>query len=235
MQSRKSLLRAHIIALVLDADEIVNAKRSMKHAEVVIARRAVEEGRGLVVIVNKMDLLRGKNKSSSYEQILEAVQQEIQTIIPQVTGIPVVFISALEGRGRTTVLHQVIDTYEKWCTRLSTARLNRWLKKVMSRHSWKDQAAQPKIKYFTQVKARPPTFVAFVSGKTKLSDTDIRFLTKSLKDDFDLGGIPIRIMQRAIAKKDAGGSSKSSHPIGRVTERIKSDKRDRGDLVESKA
>ncbi|CAJ2649333.1 unnamed protein product [Trifolium pratense] len=235
MQSRKSLLRAHIIALVLDADEIVNAKRSMKHAEVVIARRAVEEGRGLVVIVNKMDLLRGKNKSSSYEQILEAVQHEIQTIIPQVTGIPVVFISALEGRGRTTVLHQVIDTYEKWCTRLSTARLNRWLKKVMSRHSWKDQAAQPKIKYFTQVKARPPTFVAFVSGKTKLSDTDIRFLTKSLKDDFDLGGIPIRIMQRAIAKKDAGGSSKSSHPIGRVTERVKSDKRDRGDLVESKA
>ncbi|KAK2392462.1 GTPase Der [Trifolium repens] len=235
MQSRKSLLRAHIIALVLDADEIVNAKRSMKHAEVVIARRAVEEGRGLVVIVNKMDLLRGKNKSSSYEQILEAVQQEIQTIIPQVTGIPVVFISALEGRGRTTVLHQVIDTYEKWCTRLSTARLNRWLQKVMSRHSWKDQAAQPKIKYFTQVKARPPTFVAFVRGKTKLSDTDIRFLTKSLKDDFDLGGIPIRIMQRAIAKKDAGGSSKSSHSIGRVAERIKSDKRDRGDLVESKA
>jgi predicted GTPase len=56
----------------------------MKHAEVVIARRAVEEGRGLVVIVNKMDLLRGKNNSSSYEQIPEAVQQEIQTIIPQV-------------------------------------------------------------------------------------------------------------------------------------------------------
>lgn len=56
----------------------------MKHAEVVIARRAVEEGRGLVVIVNKMDLLRGKNQSSSYEKLMEAVPQEIQTIIPQV-------------------------------------------------------------------------------------------------------------------------------------------------------
>lgn len=56
----------------------------MKHAEVVIARRAVEEGRGLVVIVNKMDLLRGKDKSSSYEQIMEVVQKEIQTVIPQV-------------------------------------------------------------------------------------------------------------------------------------------------------
>ncbi|KAJ1427083.1 Small GTP-binding protein domain [Sesbania bispinosa] len=225
MQSRKSLLRAHIIALVLDAEEILNAKRSMKHAEVVIARRAVEEGRGLVVIVNKMDLLRGKHKSLSYEKVLEVVPQEIQTVIPQVTGIPVVFISALEGRGRTAVLHQVIDTYEKWCSRLPTARLNRWLQKVMSRHSWKDQAAQPKIKYFTQVKARPPTFVAFVRGKTQLSDTDIRFLTKSLKEDFDLGGIPIRIMQRSVTKKDANGSSKSGHSVGRVGERTTSDKR----------
>ncbi|CAJ1941607.1 unnamed protein product [Sphenostylis stenocarpa] len=234
MQSRRSLLRAHIIALVLDAEEIVNARRSMKHAEVVIARRAVEEGRGLVVIVNKMDLLRGKHKSLSYEKVMEVVPQEIQTIIPQVTGIPVVFISALEGRGRTTVLNQVIDTYEKWCSRLPTARLNRWLQKaiipsslfVMSRHSWKDQAAQPKVKYFTQVKARPPTFVAFVRGKTQLSDTDIRFLTKSLKEDFDLGGIPIRIMQRSVTRKDTSGTNKTSHSAGRVVaERIVSDKR----------
>ncbi|KAL5182281.1 GTPase Der [Glycine soja] len=140
MQSRKSLLQAHIIALVLDAEEIINARRSMKHAEVIIARWAVEEGRGLVVIVNKMNLPRGKHQSSSYEKVMEIVPQEIQTIIPQVChvkGIPVVFISALEGRGRTTVLNQ-----------------------VMSRHSWKGQAAQPKVKYFTQVKARPPTFVA---------------------------------------------------------------------------
>ncbi|QCD79859.1 GTP-binding protein [Vigna unguiculata] len=204
MQSRKSLLRAHIIALVLDAEEILNAKGSMKHAEVVIARRAVEEGRGLVVIVNKMDLLRGKHKSLSYEKVMEVVPQEIQTIIPQVTGIPVVFISALEGRGRSTVLNQ-----------------------VMSRHSWKDQAAQPKVKYFTQVKARPPTFVAFVRGKTLLSDTDIRFLTKSLKEDFDLGGIPIRITQRSVSRKDTSGTSKSSrHSVGKVVaERVVSDKR----------
>ncbi|XP_057415357.1 uncharacterized protein LOC130710193 [Lotus japonicus] len=223
MQSRKSLLRAHVVALVLDAEEIINERRSMKHAEVVIARRAVEEGRGLVVIVNKMDLLRGK--ASSFEKVMEIVPQEIQTIIPQITGIPVVFTSALEGRGRTAVLEQVIDTYEKWCSRLSTARLNRWMQKVMSRHSWKDQAAQPKIKYFTQVKARPPTFVAFLRGKTQLADTDIRFLTKSLKEDFDLGGIPIRIMQRAVTKKEVSGNSKSGHSAGRVAERMMSDKR----------
>ncbi|XP_022733998.1 uncharacterized protein LOC111287610 isoform X1 [Durio zibethinus] len=226
MQSRKNLMRAHVVALVIDAEEIAKAKRSMTHAEVVIARQAVEEGRGLVIIVNKMDLLKGKRNSTLYKKVKEAVPQEIQMVIPQVTGIPVVFISAIEGRGRAAVMSQVIDTYEKWCLRLSTARLNRWLRKVMSRHSWKDQGAQTKIKYFTQVKARPPTFVAFMSGKTQLSDTYIRFLTKSLKEDFDLGGIPIRIMQRYVPRIAGGSSSKNSQSNGtRAVERTLSDKR----------
>ncbi|CAI9771358.1 unnamed protein product [Fraxinus pennsylvanica] len=227
MQSRKHLMRAHVVALVLDAEEIARDRRSMKHAEVVIARRAVEEGRGLVVVVNKMDLLKGKQNSKIYERVIEAVPEEIQTVIPQVSGIPVVFVSALEGKGRIAVMREVVDTYEKWCLRLPTARLNRWLRKVMSRHSWKDQAAQPKIKYFTQVKARPPTFVAFVSAKTRLSDTDLRFLTKSLKEDFNLGGIPVRIMQRTAPKNSEVKTvvSKNKLAAGRTSERVVSDKR----------
>ncbi|KAJ3686684.1 hypothetical protein LUZ61_015848 [Rhynchospora tenuis] len=219
LQSRKNLMRAHVVALVLDGEEIARNQSSMNHAEVVIARQAIEEGRGLVVIVNKMDLLRGKKNNSLIDKVLEIVPQEIQTVIPQVTGIPVVFISALEGKGRISVMRQVLETYQKWCLRLPTARLNRWLLKVMSRHSWKDQATQPKIKYFTQVKARPPTFVAFLSGKAQLSDTDLRFLTKSLKEDFDLGGIPIRITQRSIPRKtpsikNSKIKSKSSPRLG---------------------
>lgn len=63
---------------------MAKARRSMTHAEVVIARRAVEEGRGLVVIVNKMDLLSGRQNSALYKRVKEAVPQEIQTVIPQV-------------------------------------------------------------------------------------------------------------------------------------------------------
>lgn len=59
----------------------------MKHAEVVIARQAVEEGRGLVVIVNKMDLLRGKRNSALYEMVMQSVPEEIQTVIPQVCPV----------------------------------------------------------------------------------------------------------------------------------------------------
>lgn len=224
MQSRKNLMRAHVVVLVLDAEEIANARRTMKHDEVVIARRAVEEGRGLIVVVNKMDLLRN---SRSYDSVIKAVPQEVQTVIPQVTGIPVVFVSALEGKGRIAVMDQVIDTYGKWCLRLPTARLNRWLGKVMGRHSWKDSASQPKIKYFTQVKARPPTFVAFVSGKKQLADSELRFLTRSLKEDFDLGGIPVRVMQRIVVKNNAenSGNKKRTEYTGKTVERQMSDKR----------
>ncbi|KAH6799129.1 GTP-binding protein [Perilla frutescens var. frutescens] len=223
VQSRKNLMRAHVVALVLDAEKILKAKRSMNHAEVVIARRTVEEGRSLVVVVNKTDLLNAKQ----YDRVVNAVPEEIQSVIPQVTGIPVVFVSALEGKGRTAMMRQVVDTYEKWCCRLPTARLNRWLRKVMSRHSWKDQSAQPKIKYFTQVKARPPTFVAFVSGKVQLSDSDLRFLTKSLKEDFDLGGIPLRVVQRNVPRRGEGtrAPSKNTRAAEKTRERMISDKR----------
>lgn len=97
----------------------------------------------------------------------------------------------------------------------------------MSRHSWKDTASQPKIKFFTQVKARPPTFVAFVSGKTQLLESDIRFLTRSLKEDFDLGGTPIRIIQRVIprAPSGTGGGGSGNRSSGRVVQRTTSDKR----------
>ncbi|KAL0905840.1 hypothetical protein M5K25_024280 [Dendrobium thyrsiflorum] len=202
VQTRKNLMRAHVVALVLDGEEIARKKSSMKHDEVIIARQAVEEGRALVVIVNKMDLLRGKQNSMLYEKVLKVVPEEIQTLIPQITGIPVLFISALEGRGRIEVMRQVVDAYQKWCSRLSTARLNRWLRKVMSRHSWKDQATQPKIKYFTQVKARPPTFVAFLTG-----------------------GIPIRIMQRSIPRKTATNSSSNNNKnsSSKVHMKLKSD------------
>ncbi|KAL8116901.1 hypothetical protein AgCh_023181 [Apium graveolens] len=158
--------------------------------------------------------------------LVQTSDMEAEQIAPwlkdyMVTGIPIVFVSALEGRGRITVMDKVIDTYGKWCLRLTTARLNRWLRTVMGRHSWKDSASQPKIKYFTQVKARPPTFVAFVSGKKQLADSELKFLTRSLKEDFDLGGIPVRVMQRIVVKNNAENSSnnKRTEYTGKIVER----------------
>eukprot|EP00252_Welwitschia_mirabilis_P004447 TRINITY_DN14792_c0_g1_i1.p1 TRINITY_DN14792_c0_g1~~TRINITY_DN14792_c0_g1_i1.p1 ORF type:complete len:305 (+),score=62.83 TRINITY_DN14792_c0_g1_i1:142-1056(+) len=211
MQTRKSIMRAHIVAIVLDGEEIAKTQRTMNHAEAALARMVLEEGRGLIVIVNKMDLLKGKANSQIREAMMIGVPEELEMVLPQVTGIPIVFISALEGKGRSAVMRKIIETYEKWCLRLPTSKLNHWLRKVMARHSWNDHVHGPKVKYLTQIKARPPTFVAFVRGSAELSQTDLRFLTKGLKEDFNLGGIPLRVLQRTVqrrAKSSTKGSSR---------------------------
>ncbi|XP_057844831.2 uncharacterized protein LOC131054353 isoform X2 [Cryptomeria japonica] len=208
---------------------IAQARTSMRHSEIALARRITEEGRGLVVVVNKMDLLKGKENAKLRERVMQVVPEEIQKILPQVTGIPIVFISALEGKGRAAVMRKVIESYDKWCARLPTAQLNRWLRKVMARHSWKDQAHGPRVKYVTQVKARPPTFVAFVAGSTELSDTDLRFLTNSLKEDFNLGGIPLRVLQRTVERKRKDSpkvSSTKKVKFSKASSAVTSDKRD---------
>lgn len=227
MHARRNIMRAQIVAMVLDGEEISKARSSMQHSEVSLARWVIEEGRGLVVVVNKMDLLKGKENAKLRAQVMKAVPEEIQTVVPQVTGIPIVFISALEGKGRAAVMKKIIESYDKWCSKIPTAQLNRWLRKVMARHSWKDQGQGTRVKYMTQVKARPPTFVAFVGGSVELSETDLRFLTNGLKEDFNLGGIPLRILQRTTQRKSkASPKVSSSQNFSKSSSGVRSDKRD---------
>ncbi|KAG6543328.1 hypothetical protein Mapa_015242 [Marchantia paleacea] len=202
MHARKGVMMAHVVALVLDGEEIANTRSSMRHAEAALARWVVQEGRGLVVVVNKMDLLAGKENAKVRGDVMKAVPAEIQAILPQVSGVPIVFVSALEKKGSAAIMRNVFQCYEKWCTRLSTAQLNRWLRKVMSRHpkNTSGQGHGAKVKFMTQVKARPPTFVVFVSGVGELEDTDLRFLASALREDFGLDGIPLRILQRSTKK-----------------------------------
>uniref|UniRef100_A0ACD5VEK7 Uncharacterized protein n=1 Tax=Avena sativa TaxID=4498 RepID=A0ACD5VEK7_AVESA len=106
VQSRKNLMRAHIVALVLDAEKIAKSKSSMNHPEVVIARQAIEEGRGLVVVVNKMDLLRENQRL--LDKVLEAVPKEIQTVIPQMfIGVSSWFRWTWMQRGKSLLLQEV--------------------------------------------------------------------------------------------------------------------------------
>ncbi|BFI29491.1 GTPase [Marchantia polymorpha subsp. ruderalis] len=202
MHARRGVMNAHIVALVLDGEEIANTRSSMRHAEAALARWVVQEGRALVVVVNKMDLLSGKENAKLRGNVMKAVPAEIQEILPQVSGVPIVFVSALEKKGSAAIMRNVFQCYEKWCTRLSTAQLNRWLRKVMSRHpkNTSGQGHGAKVKFMTQVKARPPTFVVFVSGVGELEDTDLRFLASALREDFGLDGIPLRILQRSTKK-----------------------------------
>ncbi|MCO5587050.1 hypothetical protein L7F22_040995 [Adiantum nelumboides] len=197
MHARRSLMRSNIVVLVLDGQEIAKARKSMLQSEVALARWVTLEGRGLVVVVNKMDLLKGKEQAELRNKVMKAVPEEINKILPQVDGIPIVFVSALEGKGRAAIMRKVFESYRRWNVRLPTAKLNNWLRKVLSRHPRKAEGGHgPKMRYITQVKARPPTFVVFVTGAGDIQETDLRFVASAMREDFDLGGIPIRVIPR---------------------------------------
>ncbi|KAI5058512.1 hypothetical protein GOP47_0026682 [Adiantum capillus-veneris] len=197
MHARRSLMRSNIVALVLDGQQIAKSRKSMLQSEVALARWVTQEGRGLVVVVNKMDLLKGKEQAELRSKVMKAVPEEINNILPQVEGIPIVFMSALEGKGRAAIMRKVFESYRRWNVRLPTAKLNNWLQKVLSRHPRKAEGGYgAKMRYITQVKARPPTFVVFVTGAGDIEETDLRFVASAMREDFDLGGIPIRVIPR---------------------------------------
>ncbi|KAH7288682.1 hypothetical protein KP509_31G036700 [Ceratopteris richardii] len=197
MHARRSVMRSNVVVLVLDGQEIAKAKKSMLQSEVALARWVTQEGRGLVVVVNKMDLLKGKDHAELRNKVMKAVPEEVNSILPQIEGIPIVFVSALEGKGRAAIMRKVFESYERWNVRLPTAKLNNWLQKVLSRHPRKAEGGYgAKMRYITQVKARPPTFIVFVTGAGDIEETDLRFVASALREDFDLGGIPIRVIPR---------------------------------------
>ena len=145
----------------------------------------------MVVAVNKWDLVADKQRT------LKDLRETLGERLAQVPGVPLVTLSALSGRGVDRLDTAVFAAYERWNRRVSTANLNRWLIEATSRHTPPAVSGRRvKLRYMTQASARPPTFVAFCSQPQALPKAYLRYLTNSLRDSFDLPGVPIRIKLR---------------------------------------
>lgn len=176
---------AHVVVLVLDADGILDKQ------DLTIARLVVEEGRALVIALNKWDAVQDKNAA------LRQLTDRLQTSLPQVKGIPTVTISALKGQRLEELLDTVVATYGIWNRRIPTSQLNRWLAGMTESHPPPlVDGRRLKIRYMTQVKSRPPTFALFVSKPVDLPDHYARYLVNGMRDSFDLPGVPIRMLLR---------------------------------------
>lgn len=179
---------AQVVILVLDADAVLDKQ------DLTIARKVLDEGRALVIAVNKWDIADKK-------EALEKLNNKLATSLTQADGVPTVTISAIKKRGLDKLLSAVIKVYERWNVRIPTAPLNKWFKDV--------QEANPaplgknkrriKLKYITQAKTRPPSFYIFSSNPEGLPDSYLRYLTNQLRDTFNLRGVPLRI---AVRKSD---------------------------------
>jgi GTPase len=188
--SLRAIRYAQIVVLVLDAvtgqDDAVLEKQDLT-----IARHVIDEGRGLIIAINKWDLVKNK------KEVLKSLSDRLERSLPQVRGIPTLSFSALNGKGLKKLLPAVFKTYDLWNKRIPTGPLNRWLEMVSENHPPPlSQARRIRLRYITQAKTRPPTFAVFVSRPVDLPDSYLRYLVNTLRDDFDLPGVPLRIYAR---------------------------------------
>ena len=176
---------AEIVVLLIDADTPFDKQ------DVQLADLVEREGRAMVIAINKWDLKLDRN------QIREIIRDKLEFALPRLRGIPVITMSAQTGKGVEKLMPAVIRQHEIWNERVPTARLNKWLADAITRHAPPADKGRPvRLRYVTQAKARPPTFAAFSSRGHAVPESYIRYLINSLREAFDLEGVPIRFFIR---------------------------------------
>jgi GTP-binding protein len=176
---------AEVVVLLIDAE------RPFEHQDLTIGHRVTEEGRALVIAINKWDLIPEKQK------MLRELKKTVAESLAQVPNVSIVAISARSESGLDQLMSAIMKTHATWNRRVSTPRLNRWLEEALSRHAPPAAAGRRiKIRYITQPSTRPPTFVAFCQRADALPKSYLKYLTNSLREAFDLPGVPIRLSLR---------------------------------------
>jgi GTPase len=191
---------AEVVVLLLDAT-IPFEKQDLTLADLV-----EEEGRALVIGLNKWDLI--DNKSDSAREL----RAEADRLLPQLRGARVIPVSGLTGAHVDRLMEAVVATDAIWNMRISTGRLNRWLKPIVDATPPPAVAGRRvKIRYITQPKARPPFFVLFGNSVAAIPESYKRYLVNGLRETFGLNGVPIRLSLRSggenpyAQKKRRGG------------------------------
>ena len=176
---------AEVVVLLLDVE------RGLEHQDLTIADLVEQEGRAMVVALNKWDLVAEKQRA------MKDLRETLNASLAQVPDVPLVTLSALSERGLDRLEAAVFAAYERWNRRVPTPHLNRWLKEATERHTPPAVSGRRvKLRYMTQPSARPPTFVAFCTRPEALPKAYLRYLTNSLRDTFNLPGVPIRLKLR---------------------------------------
>ena len=185
MDALRAIRFAEVVVLLIDAEH------AFEHQDLTIGDLVAEEGRALVVAVNKWDLVAHKDKK------LKELRDTVAEKLTQVAGVALVAVSALAGHGLERLMREVMRSYEIWNRRVPTGDLNRWLGEALERHPPPAaKGRRVKIRFMTQGSARPPTFVAFCARAEALPQAYLRYLTNGLREAFDLPGVPIRIKLR---------------------------------------
>ncbi|OYW13527.1 MAG: ribosome biogenesis GTPase Der [Rhodospirillales bacterium 12-54-5] len=183
--SIRAMVYAEVVVILLDATA------PMEKQDAALASLVEREGRACVIGLNKWDLIKGDAKPAFLDEIRYMLDRQLG----QMHGITVVPISAIQGKGMEKLLDACIAAREIWNKRVSTATLNRWLEGLISHHTPPlVKGRRLKIKYLTQVKARPPTFHLFCNMAEEFPESYLRYIVGALRESFGLPGTPIRLI-----------------------------------------
>jgi GTP-binding protein len=176
---------AEVVVLLVDATSPFD-KQDIQLADLI-----EREGRALVVGINKWDLKVDRS------EVRQTINDALLRALPKLRGVPVVMLSAETGRGVEKLMPAVQRQYEIWNARIGTAKLNKWLGATIDRHPPPADKGRPvRLRYITQAKARPPTFVTFSSRGHAVPESYQRYLANNLRETFSLDGVPLRIFVR---------------------------------------
>ncbi|KZB70404.1 MULTISPECIES: ribosome biogenesis GTPase Der [Thalassospira] len=177
---------AQVVVLMIDATNTLDKQ------DLTIARMVLEEGRALIIAVNKWDAIKDK------AGVMQDLRDKLDVSFAQAKGIPVLTFSALTGRGTDRLMPTVLDIHDIWSRRIPTSQLNRWLEAVTERHLPPVISGRRiRLRYMTQAKSRPPSFFINCSKAAELPESYTRYLINGLREDFDMPGVPIRIYLRS--------------------------------------
>ena len=184
-ESLRAIRLSHVVVLVIDADMPFDKQ------DYTIAQHVAEEGRALIIAVNKWDTVKDKTA------VHRLIQAKAEASLAQLSGLPIIPISALKGEGLDRLMKAITNLYAVWNKRVTTGQLNRWLEGMQADHPPPIVSGRRvKLRYMTQIKSRPPTFALWVNKPVDLPDSYTRFLTNGLRKTFKLEGVPIRWLLR---------------------------------------
>lgn len=176
---------AEVVVVTFDAT-IPFEKQDLQLADLV-----VREGRSLVIALNKWDLIEDR------QETMEMLREKCERLLPQVRGVSMIPVSGITGHNLEKLLKAVVATYDVWNIRLSTSQLNRWFDDITQYHPPPAVAGRRlKLRYITQAKSRPPTFVIFCTRADAFPESYKRYLLNAIREDFKLPGVPLRLILR---------------------------------------
>jgi GTP-binding protein len=176
---------AEVVVVALDATN------SFEKQDLQIIELCAREGRAIVIAINKWDLIEDR------EAAWQAIRDAQERYLNQIRGVMICTLSGLQGQGIDRLMEAVLGAYDVWNTRISTARLNRWLTGILAHHPPPAvQGRRVKLRYMTQAKTRPPHFIVFSSRPEELPESYTRYLTNNLRQKFEMPGTPIRLSYR---------------------------------------